>query len=114
MSFRKWDIVQLKFPFSDGSAIKTRPAVVLGVVINDERGDDLIVCAITSQMGIAPCVEIPRIHPEFQQTGLKSDSRILPGKIFTYHKKGVLCKHGELGQDLISQTKTVLRDILKI
>ena len=44
-AFVKGDIVVLPFPFSDLSASKRRPALVLA----DLQGDDIILCQITSK-----------------------------------------------------------------
>jgi mRNA interferase MazF len=44
--FVKGDIVVLPFPFSDLTQTKRRPALV----INQLDGNDLILCAITSQI----------------------------------------------------------------
>ncbi len=43
--FVKGDIVVLPFPYSDLSSSKKRPAMVLA----DLKGDDIILCQITSQ-----------------------------------------------------------------
>ena len=43
--FVKGDIVVLSYPFSDFSALKRRPALVIA----DLDGDDVILCQITSQ-----------------------------------------------------------------
>ncbi len=43
--FVKGDIVVLPFPYSDLSNSKKRPAMVLA----DLKGDDIILCQITSQ-----------------------------------------------------------------
>ena len=43
--FIKGDIVVVPFPFSDLSSSKRRPALVLA----DIKGDDIILCQITSQ-----------------------------------------------------------------
>ncbi len=43
--FVKGEIVVLPFPFSDLSSSKNRPALVLA----DLRGEDIILCQITSQ-----------------------------------------------------------------
>ena len=44
-TFVKGDIVVLPFPFSDLSASKRRPALVLANL----QGDDIILCQITSK-----------------------------------------------------------------
>ena len=43
--FVKGDVVVIPFPFSDLSASKKRPALVLASL----EGDDLILCQITSE-----------------------------------------------------------------
>ena len=43
--FVKGDVVILPFPFSDLSSSKKRPALVLA----DLKGDDIILCQITSK-----------------------------------------------------------------
>jgi mRNA interferase MazF len=43
--FVKGDVVVIPFPYSDLSASKKRPALVLA----DLEGDDIILCQITSQ-----------------------------------------------------------------
>ena len=44
---RQGEIVMVPFPFSDLSAVKTRPAVV--VSNHKYKGKDVILCAVTSQ-----------------------------------------------------------------
>lgn len=44
--FNFGDIVLLKFPFTDGSGLKKRPALI----INDFNDGDIIVCRITSKL----------------------------------------------------------------
>ena len=43
--FIKGDVVVTPFPFSDSTASKKRPALVVA----DLTGDDIIICLITSQ-----------------------------------------------------------------
>jgi len=53
---RQGDVVLVPFPFTDLSGVKTRPAVV---VSNDTfRGEDVILCAVTSQKAGVQEVEI--------------------------------------------------------
>ncbi len=47
--FRFGDIVLLKFPFTDGSSFKKRPALV-----GDSKDGDIIVCRITSKLYQTP------------------------------------------------------------
>ena len=49
--YKKWDIILVPFPFSDLSAIKRRPALV---VSQDEynKENDLVIAFITSQLNV--------------------------------------------------------------
>jgi mRNA interferase MazF len=94
----KGDIVLVKFPFSqDISKAKARPAVILWV---NSMGDDVTLCAITSQ-------NVDRLFPEdiplllqdseFSITGLKSDSKIRAARISTSTKQCIIRKFGKPG-----------------
>jgi mRNA interferase MazF len=110
-SVKKWDIVLICFPYTDGSVTKRRPGTVIAVVINDLGKEDVIIAA--SQKGMRG-VEIETSHPEFSQAGLRVASRILPGKLFTCAKSEVERVVGRLGVTLQEQVKTRLRDVLGI
>ena len=52
--FMKGDVVVVPFPFSDLSANKKRPALVVATL----TGDDVILCQITSKAIVSP--NVPR------------------------------------------------------
>lgn len=55
-ALKQGDVVLVPFPFTDLSGVKTRPAVV---VSNDFfKGEDIILCAVTSQKAGVQEVEI--------------------------------------------------------
>ena len=53
-SFSQGDVVLVPFPFTDLSAIKQRPALVLPPDRSNEVRPDLVVAAITSQIPTTP------------------------------------------------------------
>ena len=67
------DVVVLNFPFSDLSTSKRRPALVLAAL----KGDDLILCQITSQLR-SDGYSVPLVDSEFVTGGLQQASRIRP------------------------------------
>jgi mRNA interferase MazF len=74
--FAKGDVVIVPFPFSDLSASKLRPALVVAALI----GDDVILCQITSQAksdGYAISVG----PTDFASGGLPKDSNARPSGI---------------------------------
>ena len=74
----KGDVVVLPFPFSDLTASKKRPALVVAVL----AGDDCILAQITSQERSNPDA-IFLSKNDFDQGGLPVQSNIRPDKLFT-------------------------------
>jgi mRNA interferase MazF len=103
---KKGTIVLIPFPFTDLSANKVRPAVV---VSDNLKGDDVIVVFISSKKikrALLLDVKISSSSKAFAQTGLKTDSVVKVGKIATLDKKIII---GELG----SMNKGTMREINK-
>ncbi len=74
----KGDVVVVPFPFSDLSAAKRRPALVIAVL----PADDLILCQITSQE-VRDKFGIPLRDVDFAWGGLRKPSNIRPNRLFT-------------------------------
>jgi mRNA interferase MazF len=72
------DVVVAPFPFSDLSATKRRPALVVA----DWRGDDIILRQITSQFR-QDLHSVDLAAGDFQSGGLSLPSHIRPDRLFT-------------------------------
>ena len=71
-------VVLVRFPFSDLSSSKLRPAVILA----HAGGEDWILCQVTSNPYGDPAA-VPLDATSFAQGGLGRDSVARPGKLFT-------------------------------
>lgn len=103
----KGKIVLLPFPFTNLTASKLRPAVVLF-----EGKQDVVVAFISSRIPTRPAktdIVIAIQHPEYRQTGLKTPSVIRLDKVATISKHLLLGEIGELGQDLKKQVGKKVR-----
>ncbi|MEM2123817.1 MAG: type II toxin-antitoxin system PemK/MazF family toxin [Methanolinea sp.] len=94
----KGKIVLIPFPFTDFTATKLRPALVL------HEGDrDVVVAFISSKThertGLSGII-INSSHAGFSRTGLKVDSVIRLDKIATILKDLIIGEIGELDDDL--------------
>ncbi|CAN5733391.1 type II toxin-antitoxin system PemK/MazF family toxin [soil metagenome] len=89
--FIKGDVVVLPFPFSDLTANKKRPALVVANL----SGDDIIVCLITSQTA-KDNYAISLSNADFTSGSLKQNSNIRPNRIFTADSNIVLYRIGTL------------------
>lgn len=79
------------FPFSDLSASKRRPALVLA----DLTGDDIMLCQITSQ-NVRDNYAIGLTSRDFENGQLNSESNIRPNRVFTADRKIILYKAGKI------------------
>jgi len=106
--FIKGDVVVVPFPFSDLTAAKRRPALVIAEL----SGDDLILCQITSNK-IMDSYSIELNDNDFESGNLNKTSNIRPNRIFTADKKILLYKVGHLKNEIISETIDKIISILK-
>src|SRR5581483_11083271 len=96
--FVKGDVVVAPFPFSDLSASKKRPALVIAKL----TGNDVILCQITSQ-AISDSYAVPLAIADFKTGGLHQDSNIRPNRLFTADSNIILYRAGELTPSKISE-----------
>ncbi len=75
--FVKGDVVVIPFPFSDLSAAKRRPALVVALL----KGDDVILCQITSK-AVTDDYAIPIADADFTAGSLHQDSNVRPNRLF--------------------------------
>ncbi len=108
----KGKIILVPFPFTDLSASKLRPALVL-----HEGSRDVVVAFISSKVPTDPAesdVVISQNHPEFPLTGLKVDSVVKLDKIATLSKNLIIGEIGEVGKAIREEINEKLCKILKI
>ncbi len=89
--FVKGDVVVAPFPFSDLSASKKRPALVVAAL----TGDDVLLCQITSQ-ATADSYAVSLLKTDFANGKLNKDSNIRPNRLFTADSNIILYRAGTL------------------
>lgn len=108
--FRKGDVVLVPFPFTDLSAAKFRPAVI---VSPDPKGPDFVVAYVSSIVpaGSVPplCLLIATDHREFPATGLKRTSVVRLDKLLTIARSRVQRRLGHLGPSLLAGLDSCFR-----
>ena len=105
----KGKIVLVPFPFTDLTATKLRPALVLF-----ENGTDVVLAFISSKIPVylsLSDVPLTKQHPGFRAAGLKVDSVIKLDKIATVLAKLVVAELGELDADLKSAVNEKTRTL---
>ena len=102
----KGDVVVVPFPFSDLSATKRRPAMVVAVL----PGDDVILCQITSQTVRDPFA-ISLRETDFDSGSLKKASNIRPNRLFTADRALIVAAIGRIKPGAI---RVVIEAIVRI
>ena len=105
--FIKGDVVVVSFPFSDLSATKRRPALVLAKASDNE----LILAQITSQ-SFCDSYAVKIDSSSFESGGLNVLSNIRANKLFTAERKILLYKAGALKQEKIKEVINVIVELL--
>lgn len=89
--FVKGDVVVAPFPYSDLTASKKRPALVVAPL----DGDDVILCQITSKLKRDE-YSIALTSIDFKSGTLHQDSFVRPNRLFTADSSVVVYKAGDL------------------
>ena len=106
--FMKGDVVVLPFPFSDLSASKKRPALIIAPL----DGDDIILCQITSQARVDDYSVILN-NSDFKQGSLNLVSIIKPNKLFTADKSIIHYKIGSIKDKKLKEVIDSIFNIIK-
>src|SRR4030066_71129 len=108
----KGKIVLVPFPFTDLTAAKLRPALVVYEGEKDAVGA-FISSKIPSELSGVDIL-IKQDHPGFRRAGLKVDSVIKLDKIATVLKDLIVGELGELDEDLRQEVNRKLKRIMGI
>ncbi len=106
-AFVKGDVVVAPFPFSDLSAAKRRPALVLATL----SGNDVILCQITSQ-AVADSYAVPLRDGDFSSGGLRQASNVRPNRLFTAESSIILYRAGTISSAKMQEVLAKLVQIL--
>jgi len=101
-------VVLVRFPFSDLSQTKLRPAVVLA----DAGRGDWVLCQVTSKRyGDRRSIELP--DSRFAAGTLRTQSFVRPGKLFTANSSVMVGEVGRLQGDLLREIVDAVVNLLR-
>ena len=103
----KGDIVLFPFPYTDLSARKIRPCLV----VSEEFREDILLCQITSKKVEVDAFTVELKKDETIEGSLQLDSYIRTNMLFTAEKKQILRKICKVGE---SKYKDVVRSIVSL
>lgn len=103
-------VVLVPFPFTDLSGRKQRPVIVVSPA--EFHVEDLVVCAVTSQvrLELTPW-ELPLSAEDLEERRLPKPSVIQVGKLFTIHRDLIRAQFGTLRREKLVAVLNQLRDL---
>jgi mRNA interferase MazF len=107
-SYSKNDIILVRYPFSDLSSAKVRPAVVVNA---PHSSQDLLITPLTSKIGSLLAGEF--VLSEWSTAGLNVITGIKRG-VYTVHERLVLKRLGKLGAADAAQLAKALQGWLDL
>jgi mRNA interferase MazF len=103
----KGEVVLIRFPFSDLSNFKIRPALVIANL----EGEDVMVCQISSKER-KDSHAVLLSGDNFQEGRLRENSSIRPNKIFTASKAIVFDKVGRVKKEKTREVENKIVEII--
>jgi mRNA interferase MazF len=110
-SYNRGDVVLVPFPFTDLSAQRQRPAVVLSGDRFHQSSQDVIIAAITSQRA-SLFTDYPL--QDWQSAGLLGPSVVRVGKLLTVHQALIRKKLGALTVADLSEIEKRLVQVFEL
>jgi len=102
------DVIFVSFPYTDLTAKKVRPAIVLAQV----KQDDMLICQVTSRSYADP--RAIELRPDaFDEGSLPKKSYVQTGKLFTCHPSLVTQHVGRLQTDVMTSIVEAIVRLLK-
>ena len=109
--FEQGDIVVVPFPFTDLSAAKQRPALVISKTEYNSKTEDVITCGITSNLQNSDYSVIID-NSSLAEGTIPTKSRIKVDKLFTISKLLVKKKVAKLLAEEFSKVKAELQKLV--
>ena len=105
-SYSKYDVILVRYPFSDLSSSKVRPAVI---VSTSHPSQDIVITPLTSKTGSLMAGEF--VLSEWTAAGLNVATAVKRG-VYTVHESLVIKVIGQLSKVDADQLEQSLRDWL--
>ena len=112
-NYKRGDVVLVPFPFTDLSSAKQRPALIISSDVLNSTREDLLLAAVTSQIGSTIASDeflIP--HSDLAACGLPKPSIIKLAKIVSLHRSLVVKRIGGMPITTMTEVMRRIRELL--
>ena len=116
-TYKRGSLVLVRFPYTDLSGSKVRPAAIVTADVYLEQSEDVLCAFISSVLPeeiLQSDVIIASTHPDFRKTGLKQSSVLRTHKLVLLDRELVFSKLGDLSPALTKLMNDGLMDALDL
>ncbi|HET6402717.1 MAG TPA: type II toxin-antitoxin system PemK/MazF family toxin [Candidatus Kapabacteria bacterium] len=110
-TYKRGSVVLVRFPYTDLSGSKVRPAVIVTPDRFLAQSEDVLCAFISSVLPdtlLASDIILRSDHPDFEKTGLKRSSVLRAHKLVLLDRDLVYSKLGDLSRELVEELNTAL------
>ena len=110
ISYKQGEIILVPFPYSDLSATKKRPVLVVSNNNYNKKYEDIIVCVITSNLNKDEYSKTIR-NNDLESGFLPEDSAVKVHKLFTISKSRVIKKFSRVKKEFYKAIYSKLKEL---
>ena len=113
---KRGNIVLIKYPCTDLSSSKVRPALIISSDAFTNSSEDAIFAFISSRTDNRQSTDflLNQSHPEFLKSGLRKSSLIKTGKIASLSKSLASRLLGEVSPEIMREINKSLKQVLNL
>ncbi len=111
--YEQGEIVVVPFPFTDLSAVKQRPVLILSTTAYNSATEDIVVCGMTSNLKDAG-YSVAITNRDLSYGEIPTDSRIKVDKIFTLKNSLVRKRVAKVNPAIFEKVKEQLMTLVGV
>ena len=112
MRYRQREIVLVPFPYSDLSASKKRPVLIVSNDDFNDKFDDVVVCVISSNL-YKDSYSLELRNEDLEMGMLPELSVVKAHKLFSIHKSKIIRKFSIVKEKYFAEVEKVVAEIVK-
>ena len=112
IKYKQREIVLVPFPYSDLSASKKRPVLIVSNDSYNSKYEDVLVCVITSSQ-YKDDYSIYLSNSDLEIGVLPEESAIKIHKLFTIHKEKIIKKFSKINESYFDNVRLKIIDLIK-
>ena len=113
MEYKQGDIVVIPFPFTDLTAIKLRPVLIISHQDYNNAADDVVVCGITSNLKDS-LYSVLVDNAQLREGHIPLTSRIKADKLFTLKQSLIRKKVAVVQEQVLENVKQEIRAVFHL